>query len=99
MCDLVLENVEKNGFELEVLGSKIVAITYSSKTVRLGQEVRASGRIFKEAGTVGKVIDLRTPFENGLTSDVIVVLFEGDDFPYYMKFKDLDLSRTTGHIM
>jgi hypothetical protein len=99
VCDLVIEKVEKDGFELEILGTKIVAITYSSKTVRLGQKVQASGRALKEAGAVGKIVDLRTPFENGLTADVIDVLFEGDPVPCHMKFKDLDLSQTPDYLM
>lgn len=99
MCDLTLERTEKNGFELEILGTKIVAITYSSKTVRLGQKVQASGKALKQAGAVGKIVDLRTPFENGRSGDVIDVLFEGDVVPCHMKFKDLDLGQTPDYVM
>ncbi len=60
--------------------------------IRVGDRVRANGRIFVQAGEMGEVVTLHECFVKGRTNDVIDVAWDnGDpDCPDPMKYKDLD---------
>lgn len=76
----------------------IVAIKYGPKNtpgpiITLGQKVFASGRYRVKKGTMGIVIQLDLPYENGTTSDIIDVWFENFISSSLMKFEDLKIDK------
>ncbi|MDO8728385.1 MAG: hypothetical protein Q7K26_00670 [bacterium] len=85
---------EVHGFKLFRLKSgpeRVIRITNGMFSVRIGQLITASGRYHVPIGTVGIVTSIAIPFEDGYSSDVIVVWFEGCDSTSFMKFADLQL--------
>ncbi|MDO8569819.1 MAG: hypothetical protein Q7R89_03575 [bacterium] len=85
---------EVGEFKLYRLKSKrgVIRISNIMRSVRIGQLVTASGRQYRvPKGTVGIVTKIVIPFNDGRTSDVIAVWFEGCDTSYFMKFEDLEL--------
>ncbi len=91
-----IEFLEIGSYRLErfagsgpVISIKIIA---SNLEVKLGQRVYSNGRFWAPKGTLGIVVGIGVPFENALTTDIIVVHFEGDYCPVHMKFRDLDFA-------
>jgi len=71
----------------------IIALTVKGlpcMRLQLGDRVTSNGRFVSKKGTEGSVVELKVPFENGRTNDVIIVKWEGNKIPASMKFKDLD---------
>jgi hypothetical protein len=64
-----------------------------SSVVHLGQKVYANGRFGPADGTLGIVVGIDIPGENGRSTDIIEVWFEGEQSPLHMKTKDLQTER------
>lgn len=70
----------------------IIKITGSlDQSVKVGDNVVSNGRIFVPRGTPGVVKKIHPVFEGGRTTDVIEILFEGEESTYMMKFKDMEI--------
>ncbi len=77
------------GSVLEAEGKNIKAIiSLWGRMIEVGQRVISNGRVYPD-GLGGMVVKIHQPYEGGKTSDVIEVLFDGDDYPISLKFKDL----------
>jgi hypothetical protein len=64
-----------------------------SVVVHLGQRVYSNGRFGPPAGTIGIVAGIDIPGENGRSTNIIEVWFEGEQSPLHMKTKDLQTER------
>lgn len=74
---------------IEKEGENVKAIIAPwGRRIEVGQRVISSGRIVAK-GMGGIVIKLYIPFQGYRTSDVIKVLFDGENFPRSVKFKDI----------
>ncbi len=104
----VLQKFEKDGLLFEHEQSmyngkpegegQIVAVSIAGVTPRyrigLGQLVFANGRYLVENGRLGIVVKIFLSFEEGRTTDILDVHFEGLRNACRIKFKDLDLEQT-----
>lgn len=70
-----------------------IVMTTQDLEVKLGQRVCSNGRFGALKGTLGIIVEIKVPRENGRTTDVIVVRFEGARSPTHMKFHELNLSQ------
>ncbi len=80
-------------FKHDVVAGRITALQHgetSGPIAHLGQKVFSNGRFAATKGTMGIVVDLKMPYENGKTGDVIVVWFENHQAAKHMKFHDLE---------
>lgn len=84
-----MEKIDKDGFILEKEGNVILSICNTGRKVRIEQEVIAIKNPFVPYGTKGKVKKILEPLKEGLTSDVIMVKFEGYTTLFNMKLKEL----------
>ncbi len=91
------EFLEVDGYRLTRIGGggviTSVAVIVSGLEVKLGQRVYSNGQFGVPKGTLGLVVEIKAPRENGRTSDVVVVHFEGGCSPTHMKFHELNLSQ------
>lgn len=91
-----IEFLDVDGYHLTRLASggviTSIAVIVSGLEVKLGQRVYSNGGFGPSKGTLGIVVEIETPYENGRTADVIAAHFEGDSVSTHMKFKDLDFS-------
>ncbi len=73
---------------------KIIAIRSCEDNVlselRIGDEVVSNGKSWIGSGTTGKVIGFNKPGANGSHSEIIQVVWKGNEFKSDMKYKDLD---------
>lgn len=68
---------------------KICSAVVNGRKVRLYQEVVSTGRfVMARRGLVGTVIEIAKPGENGRTSHIVRVKWEGIDYPMWMDFPD-----------
>jgi len=90
-----VEFLECAGYRLErfVNAGQITSIKFYSLELKLGQRVYSNGRFGPPKGTLGIVVKIGIPYEDGRTNDVIVVHFEGESSSIHMKFRDLDFSQ------
>lgn len=84
-----MEKIEKDGFTLEKEGNVILSICNTGRKVRVEQEVIAIKNTLVPYGTKGRVKKILEPFKEGLTSDTIMVKFEGYTTLFNMKLKEL----------
>jgi hypothetical protein len=87
---------EVGGFKIYRIGSGTNTATRITRgiysvSVRVGQKVTASGRFLVPKGTIGIVTSLTVPGEDGRTSNVVAVWFEGLSKANFMKLEDLEL--------
>jgi len=69
--------------------AQIFQVCYFGQAISLGQEVRASMGCSLPQATRGVVVKIHRPHENGRTSDVIDVIWEGEICPTATKFKEI----------
>lgn len=70
-------------------GGNIVSAKNPSRSIARGQLVESNGSFGPEARRKGIVIDILEPFTKGRSTDIFSVHFEGEEYPRFMKFKDL----------
>ena len=68
---------------------RIRRITIHGRAFGSGQEVVANGRYAVKDGTVGLIERIIEPFTVGHTTDVLLVQFDGEGGPFFVKPKDL----------
>ena len=76
----ILEKDENNNIQ--------AIISPMGKKIEVGQRVISNGR-FYSYGLSGIVMNISPPYIDDRTSDVIEVLFDGEEIPVLVKFKDL----------
>lgn len=85
-----IERVEGTMVTLIKSGGEVQAVQIGNIILRRKQEVVSNGR-FVQAARKGVIEGFLRPNQNGVTSDFIEVMWEGDTFVIHMKLKDLEL--------
>jgi hypothetical protein len=85
------EEYHAHGMDITKKLDRIISIKKGDREVKIGQRVVSNGRYpeFAKEGVSGIVTKLDEPHTDGRTTDVINVWFEGNAYPHYMKFRDL----------
>lgn len=85
------EEYHAHGMDITKKLDRIILIRSGDHEVKIGQRVVSNGRYpeFAKEGVSGIVTKLDEPHTDGRTTDVINVWFEGNAYPHYMKFRDL----------
>lgn len=85
-----LTHYRKDGIEYtKDDGGRIILAVHSGREIKLGQKVHSNGRFMIPDGVLGIVVCIHEPGENGLTSNIFDVWFEGASSTTLMKTKDL----------